>query len=237
MKQTFLLIHGGWHGGWAWRPVAEHLRAAGHQVYTPTLPGFADSDERAGRSLAEVVDFIVEYVEHRDLRDVVLVGHSWAGYPITGAAPRLVTRLSKLIYWSAFVPAEGRSMLDECPPEVADVFRQLSAASPDQSVGIDFGWWASSFMQDAPEAVQRLVHSLMVSEPLAYVTQTVPALDLTTFKVPIAYIVGTEDLAVPPGDFTVKYPSRLGVVPSTTPGSHEALYTRPAELAQALLDA
>src|SRR5271169_4511089 len=55
MSDPFVLITGAWHGGWAWRPVAEHLRAAGHAVYTPTLPGLADGDDPAQHSLADTV--------------------------------------------------------------------------------------------------------------------------------------------------------------------------------------
>src|SRR5438128_895562 len=56
MSRPFVLITGAWHGGWTWRPVAEHLRAAGHEVLTPTLPGLADRDApQAVRGLAERV--------------------------------------------------------------------------------------------------------------------------------------------------------------------------------------
>jgi Predicted hydrolases or acyltransferases (alpha/beta hydrolase superfamily) len=126
MAETFVLINGAWHGGWAWRPVARHLRAAGHRVLTPTLPGLADGDDPTRYELSDVVDFVVDLVESNDLHDVTLVGHSWGGYPITGAAPRLASRLKKVVYWSAFVPAEGRSLMDEVPPPT----RTCSTASP-----------------------------------------------------------------------------------------------------------
>ncbi len=80
MAETFVLISGAWHGGWAWRPVAQHLRAAGHTVHTPTLPGLADGDAPAALHLSDVVDFVVVHVERHDLTDVTLVGHSWGGY-------------------------------------------------------------------------------------------------------------------------------------------------------------
>jgi hypothetical protein len=63
MPTTFVLVSGAWHGGWAWRPVAEHLRAAGHRVLTPTLPGLADGDDRSALSLQDVVDFVGALVE------------------------------------------------------------------------------------------------------------------------------------------------------------------------------
>lgn len=105
MPETFVLITGAWHGGWAWRPVARHLREAGHDVVTPTLPGLSDGADAGAHTLADVVDAVVRVVEDGDLHDITLVGHSWGGYPMTGAAPRLDGRLRKLVYWSTFVPA------------------------------------------------------------------------------------------------------------------------------------
>ena len=51
MPQTYVMITGAWHGGWAWRPVAQHLRASGHTVLTPTLPGLQDGDDPAAHKL------------------------------------------------------------------------------------------------------------------------------------------------------------------------------------------
>src|SRR5580692_4134400 len=113
MTTTFVLITGAWHGGWAWRPVAQELRAAGHRVLTPTLPGLHDGDDPAVHTLGDVIDYVADLAEEEDLHDVTLVGHSWGGYVVTGAAPRLAPRLRKVVFWSAFVPAAGRSLYDE----------------------------------------------------------------------------------------------------------------------------
>lgn len=236
MSETFVLITGAWHGGWAWRPVAQRLREAGHWVLTPTLPGLADGDDPTRYSLTDVVDFVVDYVERHDLREVTLVGHSWGGYPITGAAPRLASRLRKLVYWSAFVPAEGQSLLDEVPPPYVELFNGVAAASGNNSVTLPFEVWQNAFMQDAPEPVQRLVHDLLVPQPLQYFTEPVPPLDPAALGVPAAYVLSGEDVALPPGEFAwaPRFPDRLGVTAIETPGSHEACFTRPAELAGAL---
>src|ERR1700710_2641085 len=101
MPETFVLVAGAWHGGWTWRPVAERLRAAGHRVLTPTVPGLADGDDPTRHTLADVVDSVVGRIEDADLHDVTLVAHSWGGFPVTGAAPRLASRLRKLVFWSA----------------------------------------------------------------------------------------------------------------------------------------
>jgi pimeloyl-ACP methyl ester carboxylesterase len=238
MPTTFVLVSGAWHGGWAWRPVAEHLRAAGHRVLTPTLPGLADGDDRSALSLQDVVDFVGDLVEREDLHDVTLVGHSWGGYVVTGAAPRLASRLTKVVYWSAFVPAPGRSLHDEVPPSYQELFDTLAAHSPDNSVALPFEVWQAAFMQDASEDVQRMVHSLLVPQPMQYFTETVDVTEPVRLGVPVAYVLGSDDVALPPGEHGWdRFPDRLGVEPLVVPLTHEACFTQPRVLAETLLRA
>jgi pimeloyl-ACP methyl ester carboxylesterase len=241
MTETFVLISGACHSGWTWRLVAEQLRAAGHRVLAPDLPGLADGEDPERYSLADVGDFIVDLVERHDLQDVTLVGHSWGGYPLTAAAPRLASRLRKLIYWSAFVPADGASLMDEVPPHYAAMFTQIAAASGNNSIVFPYEVFSTAFIQDADESTQRLIHGLLVPQPLRYFTETVAPVDPATLGIPAAYLVGSEDLALPPGElgWTPRFPQRLGVGTPVIelPGSHEAQFTRPAELAAALLKA
>jgi pimeloyl-ACP methyl ester carboxylesterase len=236
MAGTFVLITGAWHGGWAWRPVAEQLRAAGCRVLTPTLPGLDDGDDPTSYTLTDVIDSVVDLVEREDLHDVTLVGHSWGGYVIAGAAPRLAARLRKLVFWSAFVPAAGKTLYDECPPHYQGLFDAQALASGNNSVALPFEVWQAGFMQDAPEDVQRIVHNLLVPQPMQYFTEAVVPLDLETLGVPVAYLLSEDDMGLPPGEYGwTRFAERLGIAPVLAPGSHEACFTRPAELAEALL--
>lgn len=88
-RLTFVLVHGGWHGGWCWKKLTSLLAAAGHTVHTPTLTGL---DDRAHLLTPEVnLDTHIEDVRallfYEDLHDVVLVGHSYGGMVIAGVAP------------------------------------------------------------------------------------------------------------------------------------------------------
>ena len=88
----FVLVHGAWHGGWCWSRVATRLRAAGHIVHTPTLTGLGERRHliSAQVNLDTHVEDVVNLLEFEDLRDVVLVGHSYGGIVITGVADRMV---------------------------------------------------------------------------------------------------------------------------------------------------
>jgi pimeloyl-ACP methyl ester carboxylesterase len=234
---TFVLITGAWHGGWAWRPVAEHLRAAGHRVLTPTLPGLADGDDPTALRLGDVIDSVVDLVESQDLTDITLVGHSWGGYVITGVANAIPDRVAKVAYWSAFVPAAGVPLFDECPPQYQELFTAMATASGNNTVRLPLEVWQGGFMQDAPEEVQRLVHSLLVPQPMQYFTAAVEPLD-QSYGFEVVYLLSEDDIGLPPGDYGwARFADRLAVAPVVAPGSHEACFTRPAELAEAFLKA
>src|SRR5579859_1536538 len=99
--QTFVFVPGAWLGAWSWHPVARLLRGRGHGVVPLTLPGLSYGSSPAGLRLADAIDFVAGELERRDLTNVVLVSHSWGGYPATGAAHKSAGRISKLIYYNA----------------------------------------------------------------------------------------------------------------------------------------
>ncbi len=118
---TYLLVHGAFRGPWWWERVAERLRAAGHEVVSPSLSGLG---ERAGGLQADqnvdvyTEDLLAE-LRGRDLRNVTLVAHSFSGLPATVAADREASRIDRLVYLDAVVPEHGRSNADLFPASVA----------------------------------------------------------------------------------------------------------------------
>jgi pimeloyl-ACP methyl ester carboxylesterase len=113
-KAPIVLVHGAWHGGWCWKRVAPKLRAAGHDVFTPTLTGVGERVHLAGLgvNLDTHITDVLNVLEVEELSDVVLVGHSYAGMVVTGVADRVGGKLRSLIYLDAFVPGDGRNMID-----------------------------------------------------------------------------------------------------------------------------
>jgi pimeloyl-ACP methyl ester carboxylesterase len=118
-KPPIVLVHGAWHGAWCWKRVMPRLRAAGHEVFAPTLTGCGDRAHLAAPtvSLDTHVADVLGLLEVEELSDVVLVGHSYAGMVITGVADRAGGRLHSLVYLDAFVPESGRSLMDYLPAE------------------------------------------------------------------------------------------------------------------------
>ncbi|GJD48436.1 Haloalkane dehalogenase [Methylobacterium crusticola] len=128
---TFVLVHGAWHGGWCWVRVADRLRAAGHRVLAPTCTGLGERAHLLDRNLTldtfgrDVAGVIVA----EELRDVILVGHSFGGLAISAVADAMPERLRHLVYLDAMIVEPGRAPFDVLPPEVAAARRRAAAES------------------------------------------------------------------------------------------------------------
>jgi pimeloyl-ACP methyl ester carboxylesterase len=124
---TYVLVHGAFAGGWQWQKIAARLRAAGHDVYTPTLTGLG---ERVHLATPDVgldthTQDILNVLDYEDLHDVILVGYSYSGMVVTGVADCAPERLAKLVYVDAYVPGDGESMAAMMGPETAGFFAQV----------------------------------------------------------------------------------------------------------------
>jgi pimeloyl-ACP methyl ester carboxylesterase len=114
----FVLVQGAWIGGWCWRPVAQALRKAGHEVYTPTLTGLGERIHlmNPGINLDTHIADVANVFKFEELSDVVLVGHSYGGMVITGVADQLPGKVRSMVYLDAFVPQNGNALVNFLPP-------------------------------------------------------------------------------------------------------------------------
>lgn len=150
-RATFVLVHGAWQGNWVWERVADQLRAAGHRVYTPSLTGLG---ERAHLATPEIdlethIADVMGVIEHHELDGIVLCGHSYGGMVVGGAADRLPSRIKSLVFLDAFIPAQGKSLFDFQPPEMAQRTRD--------EVRTEGGGWRVKRISAADFGVQNAV--------------------------------------------------------------------------------
>lgn len=119
-RQTFVLVHGAWHGGWCWSRVADRLRAAGHRVFTPTQTGLGERRHLLSKDITidTFTQDIVNVVEAEELSEIVLVGHSFGGLAISGVADRMPERVRHLVYLDAIIVEGGKSFYDGLPPDM-----------------------------------------------------------------------------------------------------------------------
>jgi pimeloyl-ACP methyl ester carboxylesterase len=125
---TFLIAHGAWSAAWAWKKMRPLLQARGHAVYIPTYTGLGARAHLASRDigLSTHIADVLGTLEFEDLRDVVLVGHSYGGMVATGVADRARARLRCVVYLDAFVPRDGQSLLDLLPAEMRERMREAA---------------------------------------------------------------------------------------------------------------
>lgn len=239
-RYTFVLIHGSWHDGGLWAPVAEHLRRLGHGVHTPTIAGHgrhADKDVTHDQAVASIVD----YLNDHDLDDFVLVGHSFGGTIISKVAEVMPERIRRLVFFGAFVLQDGNSVADEIPPRYAELFRQLVT---DGAIPLPYEIWRDSFINDADHELAEESFARLSPEPVAMMEDKV---SLRRFyelieagRLRCSYLNCTEDVAMPHGEYAwhPRFSARLGLCRLVQMGgSHEVMFTDPTGLATKIVEA
>ena len=112
-EMHYVLIPGAWMGAWVWAEVAETLRREGHQAHAITLSGLDGSDDDPARvRLATHVQDVLSYLRAHAVEDVVLVRHSYSGVVVGQVAAQAPERVAHTVYVEAFLPVDGRSLLD-----------------------------------------------------------------------------------------------------------------------------
>jgi pimeloyl-ACP methyl ester carboxylesterase len=234
MGRTFVLVHGAWHGGWCWRLVAEALRGAGHRVITPTQTGLGERRHllRPGLTLDLFVDDIVNVLEAEELEEVVLVGHSFGGNAISGAADRVPERLRHLVYLDAMVIEGGQTPFGTMPEEVVATRRRQAAESggltipcpPTAAFGIPEGHALEGWVRRrlTPHPAGTYESPLTLRHPLGN-------------GVKRTYIACTAPVYAPLAPTQARLRGRPGWGWQEIATGHDAMVTAPEELARMLM--
>jgi pimeloyl-ACP methyl ester carboxylesterase len=114
---TIILAHGAWSAAWSWKKVRPFMAAAGHRFLTPSYTGLGERAHLASpaNDLQTHIDDVAGVLEYEDLRDIVLIGHSYGGMVATGVADRAARRIARMIYLDAFVPENRQALIDFLP--------------------------------------------------------------------------------------------------------------------------
>jgi len=236
---NFVLVHGAWHGGWCWRDTARALRAAGHEVHTPTHTGVGASFHHASEAitLETHIRDVIGCIEAEELQDVVLCGHSYGGMVITGVADRLGDRIKALVYLDAFVPDNSDSLIallrDALPLEVAGQFIGAFRGTATEK--------HSGLMQPIPAEVFNVS-----AAHRAWVDRRCVPQALATFEMPMLlkggvnpavkrlYILADGWDPSPFRHFATKFEGKSGWDVIKMPCGHDVMVDLPNELAQQL---
>ena len=223
----FLVAHGAWSSGWAWKKVRPLMRERGHELWTPSYAGLGERSHLANPEIdleLHIMD-VVNVLEYEDLDDVVLVSHSYGGMVGTGVADRAAPRLQQLIYLDAFLPRDGQSLHDLVPAE--HVTHQREQA-------ID-GWKVqpTPVPPDTSADDKAWIEARRMPQPIKTLTQKLKLKNGET-KLPRSYIYCTKKA---PGDVFMQFAERAKKESwryFELDASHSPNVTAPAALAEVL---
>lgn len=221
--ETFVLIHGAWHGGWCWQKVKPLLEKAGHKVMAPDLPGHGKNRKKATEeiTLQDYLDCVFEILD-KQAEPVILVGHSMGGMVISQVAEYRPDKIKKLVYLCAFLLKDGESMHTEGSPP-PEPFSMTDAALKEFFYGdcsnADFSW----------------VKAQLVPQPKAPVTTPIHITDENYGRVTRVYITCLRDKAIIPSQQKQMYADMPCERVITMDTSHSPFLSASEELAENLL--
>ena len=157
---------------------------------------------------------------------------------VSRVSQEIPDRLRRLVFHTAFVVEDGTSVNDNLPPEQTALFASAALASPDNTVECPWEVFRDLFIQDARTEDARSVWERLVPQPFQPWDAKLDLAEFYRAGLPTSYIAVADDLALPEGTWHPGMSSRLGSCKIVhMAGSHEVMFTRPAELARKLIEA
>jgi len=235
---TYVLVHGAWHTGDLLKQVADAIEAEGHKVYTPTLAGNNPQDDKSS-GLDDAIQSLISYLETNDIKDCILIGHSYGGMVITGAFDKLGTeRIKRLVFWNAFVPNPGECLNDMVPGNYVGLFDAI--AQEDGSVLLPYPIWREAFINDADADLAKTSYEKLNPHPYKTFTDVIELSKAPAeMEVGKSYLVCQEDVALPASlPWHPRLSEKLGLYRLVSmPGSHESCFTNPTLLGRKMIEA
>src|ERR1035437_458110 len=166
MAETFVLVHGAWHGGWCWAAVINQLERLGDRAYAADLPGHGmNRADRTKVTLDSYVNSVAEFIERHDLKNVVLAGHSLGGITIPGVAAKIPSRIKRVVWVTAIVALDGQPTVDPATSPFAAAVDSL----PERSNTIEMmdKKFLDGLTNDMAPALEEYVMSALGPQPFA----------------------------------------------------------------------
>ncbi len=231
---TFVLLHGGWSGGWVWRTVSGALRRLGNEVFTPTLTGFGERSHLLSPavSLATLMDDLLGVIRFEELRDVVLVAHSLNGPLAQGLASRQPSVLARLVLLDAFFIHPGQRTVDAFEPEfTAGTQAWVDAAGE--------GWFVPRLDPDPHSIDARQGRERHTAMPWTPYLEPVTVRDDLASRLPCTFVLCTEKSSSPTDRAILASAQRAredGWDVVELESSHVPMWTVPDDLTRLLAD-
>lgn len=230
---TFVLVPGAWVGGWLWQRLTPLLWEAGHEAYPLTLTGLGDRAHllEPGIDLDAHITDLVNLLWYEDLHEVILVGHSYAGMVVTGAADRVAERIRRLVYLDALAPVDGETFYDLRPA-------MPRLAGDDESAALPVPFPVEETRDNIPDLTEEdavWFHARMTPQPGRTFLQPVRFRNPGALAIPRTYILCADNWEEPVPRDIVRARTEPGWDYRELDGYHAPMLTRPRALADLLL--
>ncbi|WP_247237348.1 alpha/beta fold hydrolase [Telluribacter sp. SYSU D00476] len=223
-QPTYVLVHGAWGGSWSFKKVDSMLTARGYNVYRPSLTGQGERVHLASQdiNLTTHINDVVNAILFEDLHDVILMGHSYGGMVVTGAADRIPDRIKRLVYLDAFVPNDGESAFS-------------AQGSPAQSEGIrrmeKDGFLVPAWVKADQKPPKDVPH------PVKTLTEPISLKNAAARQLPVTYILTVDPGKKPEEDGFFRFAQRAkerGWNYIEMSADHNPQWSKPQELVELL---
>ena len=236
MAETFVLVHGAWHGAWCWAAVITQLERLGDRAYAVDLPGHGmNYADRSKVTRADYINCVTGFIERHDLKDVVLAGHSLGGLTIPGVAAKIPSRIKRVVWVTALVALDGQPIVDPATSPLAAAAETLPERSiPLEVMGKDF---LEGLANDMTPAMREYALAAVGPQPIGPMVEPVAMAPYFATGIPSSYIVCEDDKTPVAGapNWHPHFSSRLkNPTLKFIKSGHMVMLTHPLECARAL---
>lgn len=183
---TFVLIHGAWADAGFWDETAAELRRLGHTVYTPEYAGHGES-KQTNVTHEQITKSVVDYIKQKDLKDFILLGHSFGGSVIQTVSQQVPDRIKRLVFFDAFAPLDGQSVADQFPAEARKSFEQLRDASGNNTITLPFPLFRDTFVNTASLSEAQALYKKAPPEPAGPLFEKLDLKKFYSLDIPKSY--------------------------------------------------
>ncbi|MEI9925512.1 MAG: alpha/beta hydrolase [Bradyrhizobium sp.] len=231
----FVLVHGAWHTGAAWRGVMEGLEKRGYTGEAITLPGYGPGNGDPGKTTLQDDTEALVAVLNKQSGPVILVAHSAGGVVVQQSAPKAAGKIAEVVFLDAFLAEDGKRLLDSLPPDIKTMYEKI-ASENNNTLPVPPDLVRFVLMPgDSKEAQDKVISNLVV-QPYGYYSGKVDAKAFAAMPVKRAFLFARDDKSLPPGAFRGMVAALGPFDEVDIPGGHEVMFTDPDAVAGGLVE-
>jgi len=236
--KDIIFIHGAYHAGWCWENVIKLLPKDKFNCHPLDLPanGSNNSFEKKDVTIENYINYVVDYINSKNLSNVILVSHSLGGITISKVIEKIPEKISKAFFITSVI-LNGKNFFSLLSSEVQEKYREVASSRPDKSIPPNLERIRKGLFSSSPDSEElNTFLSKLEPQPIQPYEDIVTLEPFTTTSVPITYIKCKNDNSLSQEGFneiTALLPRTAEI--ETIDADHEAMFSNPKAIAELLL--